>query len=182
MRREAGFTMIELMFVVVIVAILTSIAVVAYTKWVRKARAGEIAQMFGEMKAKEEAYHAEKGVYLGLCPTPDASGLCTEGDYFPLTVNGNAIDITGGVPASWTAARISPGKGALYCQYEVVAGLSGSTTGMSTYGQLVYNNAAPATNWYYLLGQCDWDHNSAVNAQYWQRGDLNVMGSDNTER
>jgi type IV pilus assembly protein PilA len=171
--------MVELMFVVAVIGILAAVAVTAYSRNVRKARAGEVPMMFGEFKAKEEAYYGENGSYLDLCGTPP----CDESTFFPASLpgNGQQIDITGGVPASWATARIQPGRGSLYCQYVVISG-AGGTAPAGTIGLELWNSTAPATNWYYMVSQCDWDGDPANNAMYWQRGDLSVMGRDNEGR
>src|SRR5215470_433484 len=65
--RQAGFTMIEMMMVVAVLGILTVVAVVGYTRVTRKARSGEIPVIFGELKTREDAYHAEAGKYLPAC-------------------------------------------------------------------------------------------------------------------
>ena len=167
------------MFVVAVIGILAAVAVTAYSRNVRKARAGEVPVMFGEFKAKEEAYYAENGSYLGLCPTPP----CDETTFFPASLPGKgaAIDITGGVPATWTTARIAPGRGSLYCQYAVIVG-PGGTAPTGAIGVELWDSATPAANWYYMMAQCDWDGESAVKARYWQRGDLAVMGRENEGR
>ncbi|HKA88164.1 MAG TPA: prepilin-type N-terminal cleavage/methylation domain-containing protein [Haliangiales bacterium] len=186
--REAAFTMIELMLVVVIVGILVAVAVYAYSRSVRKARSTEVVTMFGEIKMREEAYKAEFGKYLPMCPNP-AGGAdeldCVESDKWPnpLPGKGQAIDITGGLPARWQTLKVNPGKGSLYCQYVVVAGKAGSTVPAAyPSGQLLYGNTPVPTNWYYLVAQCDWDNDPAVNAVYWQRGDSSELYKDNELR
>lgn len=61
--RIAGFTLIELMIVVVIIAILASIAVPAYTSSVRKSRRTEAKTALLDLAAREERYYATQNVY-----------------------------------------------------------------------------------------------------------------------
>ena len=188
--RQRGFTMIELMIVVVIVGILASVAVVAYRRHINKVRAGEVDALFQELKVKEEGYAAEFGRYLGVCsaalPAPGVpDNLCTEGDYWPAPLTGNLIDITGAKPVRWTRLKVQPGKGALYCQYEVIAGPGGNISNMGAIGQSLYTEfpgSVPPKNWYYMLAQCDWDKDAAVNALYWSRGDQSAIGKENEQR
>jgi prepilin-type N-terminal cleavage/methylation domain-containing protein len=185
-ERGHGFTMIELMVVVAVIGILSTVAVVAYTRYIRKARSAEIPQMFGEIKTKEEAYHAERGSYLGMCPSPTGGPApdCAETDYWPTPLPGRGAMMTlGALPARWQTLHIAPGKSGLYCQYNAVAGPGGTlASAMGPTGQLLYNGNNPLKAWFYLLGQCDWDNDPAVNATYWQRGDFSELGRDNEQR
>ena len=190
-RRSTGFTMIELMVTVAIVGILATIGVVAYTRNIRKVRASEVRAVIAEIKVKEEAYQMENGTYLGMCTTamPTAGTMdsgCSEGDYWPTPLHTRQqMDITGAKPARWTALRLQPGKGALYCQYEAIAGAAGVNGNMGAIGKSLYTEYAggtPPKNWYYVLAQCDWDSDSSVNALYWSRGDQNIIGAENEQR
>jgi len=186
MRRSAGFTMVELMMVVVI-AILTVISVVGYTRIFRKARSTEVVEMFGELKAREDAYHAEKGQYVPACGTAAtafANDDCREGDYWPNPiVGGNDMTNVAPLNARWQTLNVHINTSGLYCQYEVVAGLANDPGGaMGAVGLAMYGGTAPPRNWYYLMAQCDWDGNPAVNALYWQRDDQTELGKSNEMR
>ena len=185
MRASSGFTLVEMMFVIVILGVLAAVAVVAYTKNSRKARAAEVPQVFGELKTREETYHAEFGRYLPACPNPAGTPFedCAEGDYWPAPLPGyGKIMDASAMPARWSALKVRLPSTGLYCQYEVVAGLSGSDTNMAAVGIDLFGGAAPTRNWFYLMARCDWDGNSAVNAQYVQRDDESGMGKTNEGR
>jgi prepilin-type N-terminal cleavage/methylation domain-containing protein len=181
---RGGFTLIELMFAVAVLGILVAVAVVAYSKNVRKARAGEVPQMFGEMKMRQEAWHSERGFYLPLCPAPTGTLYedCPEGQYWPQTLPGRGagMDATS-PPPRWTTLRVNVPKGELYCQYEAVAGRAHSGANIGDKGSLVFPTT-PTRNWYYLLAQCDWDSSSSINAMYWQRDDWTELGKENEGR
>lgn len=185
-RLQGGFTMIEMMIVVAIVGILAAVAIVSYSRYTRRAKSGEVVILFGEFKSKEEAFHAERGYYLGACNAAlDAPGTldtgCVEGNYWPSPLNTTAqMDVTT-PPVRWQSLRIAPGKGALYCQYSVVAGPAGNKTPMGAIGTEIfaeYPASTPPRNWYYMMAQCDWDNDLANNAVHWQRGDLTNMGNN----
>src|SRR5580692_9793799 len=61
--RAAGFTLIELMVVVVIIAILASIALPAYQGSVRKSRRTEAKTAISDFAAREERIYGTQNVY-----------------------------------------------------------------------------------------------------------------------
>lgn len=77
----AGFTMIELMVVVIIVGVLAAIAVPVYSKYVKNARVTEASSRLGDILTAEKAFFQEKGVwaddatagFLGDTATPTAN-------------------------------------------------------------------------------------------------------------
>ncbi len=58
-----GFTLLELLVVVLIIGILASIALPQYTKAVEKARSTEAIQMLGDLATAEQIYHMGNGFY-----------------------------------------------------------------------------------------------------------------------
>ena len=102
--RMAGFTLIELMIVVLIVAVLASIAVPAYTGSVRKSRRTEAKTALADAAAREERYFATQNIYssdpvalqYGSGPWP-----VSVGSYYALSIN--SADVT-------AATATTPGK------------------------------------------------------------------------
>lgn len=72
--RKQGFTLMELMTVVVIVGVLSAVAIPTFSNYIYKARASEATEFLGVIRLREESYRSEFGVY---CPT--------------LATNGNAV-------------------------------------------------------------------------------------------
>ena len=62
-NRKRGFTLIELMTVVIIVGILAAIAVPLYRGQVKKAMAAEGAALVGSVRTAERVYYSEHGKY-----------------------------------------------------------------------------------------------------------------------
>ena len=58
LQRRAGFTLLELMMVVIIMAILASIALPQYLRTSERARAAEAIQMLGAMRTTQTRYYA----------------------------------------------------------------------------------------------------------------------------
>ena len=72
-KRSKGFTLIELMIVVAIIAILAAIAIPQYKKFQLKAKTSEAKTNLGAIRTAEEAYAAENDVYVFCGWTPDAT-------------------------------------------------------------------------------------------------------------
>jgi type IV pilus assembly protein PilE len=129
MKINKGFTLIEVMIVVVIVGILASVALPAYNDYLMR---GRLAEAFGELagaRAKLEQYFLDNRTYVGACaagtvaPLPtgrfftytcptltgttytvQAAGVAAEGTGgFTYTINQANARATTSVPNGWTA-------------------------------------------------------------------------------
>ena len=76
-RRQAGFTLVEMMTVVVLVGILATLAVYGVRKYVSSSKTSEAIEMIGAIKAAEENYKDETFSYL------DVSGGLTKSVAYP---------------------------------------------------------------------------------------------------
>jgi prepilin-type N-terminal cleavage/methylation domain-containing protein len=85
-RRKTlqGFTLMELMTVVIIVGVLSAIAVPTFSSYIYKSRTSEATEFLGVIRLREESYRSEFGVY---CPTL-ASGATS---YSALDTNSNLV-------------------------------------------------------------------------------------------
>src|SRR4051812_43469966 len=121
--RMKGFTLIELMIVVVIVGILAVVAGTSYRKYQNKGRTAEVMAMFGEFRAKEEAFRAEFNTYCGS-NAANVAGCNTPTDetaYCPALISNEPqpklVNVPASRPAGWNLMGINPGKNQLYCGY-----------------------------------------------------------------
>jgi len=107
-NRKRGFTLIELMTVVIIVGILASVAVPLYRGQVKRAMASEGAALLGSVRTAERVYYAEHGVY-----TDDKTklGIDTTGNkYFKdytITLTGGGTGFTATTTGIGDAAGIT---------------------------------------------------------------------------
>ena len=159
------------MIVVAIIGVLAVIAGTAYRKYADRARASEVYAMFGEIRAKQEAYRAENSVYCATSATTTAT--CASGNedtFFPaLLASGEPkAKVWTGAPAGWTLLGLNPGRSQLYCGYVAVAGGPNSTDwgNAGTRGKALYANTQPTTPWWYMSAACDNDGNSTTNTTY----------------
>ncbi len=103
MKRQSGFTLIELMIVVAIVAILAAIALPAYQTYTKKAKFSEVVTATGAFKTAVEVC-AQKDGSLANCGTSGSNGIpaaisaSTSADSFvesvTIALSGSAAQIT----------------------------------------------------------------------------------------
>ncbi|EIJ43885.1 prepilin-type N-terminal cleavage/methylation domain-containing protein [Beggiatoa alba B18LD] len=78
-RKENGFSMLELMSVVAIIAILVAIAVPTYQSYVEKARRSDAKVSLSEVTQLQETYYADHNAYATtmelLMPNKDTKGF-----------------------------------------------------------------------------------------------------------
>jgi type IV pilus assembly protein PilA len=73
LRKQEGFTLIELMIVVAIIGILAAIAIPNFLQYQLKSRQSEAKVNLNAIKTSQIAFQAEKSCYLGI-PTMGALG------------------------------------------------------------------------------------------------------------
>lgn len=131
-QAQRGFTLIEIMIVVVIGTILAAIAVPSYRDYMTQSKLGEAHAQLSSMRVKLEQYFLDNRTYVGACaantvaPVPaapdvryftytcptltgttyvvQAAGVAAQGTGgFAYTVNEQNVRATTAVPSGWTA-------------------------------------------------------------------------------
>lgn len=155
--RQRGFTLIELMVTVAIIAVLAAVAIPQFTKTTRKSRAAEVQAVFAELHQRQQEYHFANGSYFSTGSSEAAT--------FPATPGAKAQSIAT-LPATWVTLKVRPTYQNLYCGYVTIAGTAGDAAGLGAKAGEFGLVSAPNTDWYYLLAHCNLDGNTARDSYY----------------
>ena len=82
MRRVSGFTLIELMVTVAIVAILAAVAIPSYSQYAMRARVSEAVGGLAAMRVRMEQFFQDFRTYSGSCTGGTVATLPTDTTYF----------------------------------------------------------------------------------------------------
>jgi prepilin-type N-terminal cleavage/methylation domain-containing protein len=150
-RRNGGFTLLELMIAVAILGILAGILVLNFLKPTRRVKTGaEARAVFGEFHRAQEQYKTENGSYL-------ASGAA-----FPTGAGEQAVDV-GVLPSEWTDLHIQLQTTKLYCSYLSEVGTADDP--IPAYAT-DFGMTQPTTSWYTIYATCNADGKSDVDTEY----------------
>lgn len=152
---ERGFTIIELMIVVAIIAVLAVIVVPLFTGESKRVKAkSEVSPMLAELAQREDAYKLENGSYLTTTACPTAAS--TTG------TDVNNACLTSG--SQWTTLRVQPSEKMLSCSYTITTGTSTDDPiallpawVASLTGNLAVTAPNIATSWYFIEAACPYN-------------------------
>ena len=101
---KRGFTLLELIVVIIIIGILATLGFAQYTKTIEKGRAAEAKVVLGQIRGAQEAYKLQNGVYATtISDLSVEAGACDTDHYFGYTTNN-----TTGTAARCTTGGKSP--------------------------------------------------------------------------
>ncbi len=123
MRRHTGFTLIEVMIVVAIIAILSAIAIPSYSEYVIRSRLTEGVAALSSMRVKMEQFFQDSRKYTGACAAntvatppnniPNFDITCTIPDDNSYTVEATGKDKLAGFKYTLTEKNEKTTTGAL---------------------------------------------------------------------
>jgi type IV pilus assembly protein PilE len=155
--RESGFTLIELMVTVTMIAILAGIALPSFFGEARKNRAiSEVEPMFNDMRVRLEQYMQENGNY---------PGSLGEGAFYPPgpVSTPRTLDPA---QAPWQTIKFrTSGNNKVVCGYTWATGAPNDATNIGPEATS-FGFTVPDTDWFYLLAKCDMDGDNSVFSWY----------------
>jgi type IV pilus assembly protein PilA len=163
-RRARGFTLIEMMVVVVIVGILAMLAVVGYRKIVQSSHVTEATNTVQAIRVAQESYHAETQQYA------DISADLTTAYYPQSNPTGQIVTAWGGVcPAStcptqvWSALPLHI-DGPVMFGYATKGGPANTNPPQvpAALGAITLP-VTSVTDWFVVVATCDIDGQGAPN-------------------
>lgn len=103
--KRSGFTLLELIVVIIIIGVLAALGFTQYVKVVEKGRTAEAKAILGDLRQAEYAYNMEKGGYAEVSDTHvDAPDACVATHYFSYSCDPAANGLC-------TATRCGTGTG-----------------------------------------------------------------------
>ena len=158
-RRSDGFTLIELMIVVAIISVLTAVAVVGYTRYLKNARMVEGNNLIARIQAEQEAYFGRFGWYCNA-----SGGLNFHPALLP-TGEPEPKNWVAGKPAGWTDLGFSFDRQNIYFGVAIVAGTK--ATGYALDATATAFGLQAARPWYYVIARADLDGVSTDFTEIW---------------
>ena len=109
LRKQEGFTLIELMIVVAIIGILAAIAIPNFLQYQMKSRQSEAKTNLGAIRTSELSFSAERGCFIGSATWPTAAPFPPLGGTKTTPVAWSPLGVGPAPSAAGTAFCVNPG-------------------------------------------------------------------------
>lgn len=188
-RSQAGFTLIELMTVVVILGVLAAVAIGAYTRHVRNAHKSEVIADMSNIALKQKTFRAVQGHYASSTDSetttyPTTTTITAAPGEVQWQVNDAGYTYAGATDGAYTrggaavhgfdALRFLPEGGASWCGYGTISGHGTNAADPEDADEPPSGTLAteifPAgsdpyfsSDWFYAFALCDFDKDGT----YW---------------
>ena len=125
--NKKGFTLIEVLLVVLVVGVLASLAMPQYTKVVEKAKMSEAKTVLSAIRTAEGVYFMEFDEYTSDMDNLDLDDAISDSDLFAyeITLSGTNADSTFGIKATRSGGAFDGG--------EILMAANGVITGGAIY-------------------------------------------------
>lgn len=153
-RGQAGFTLIEMMIVVVIVGILATLAVIGVRKYILSAKSNEAIHMIGAIKAAQESYKSETFRYLDVSASLTTFYPRDPGQFKSAWNNPGHSDY-----AAWNTLGVES-AGPVQFGYATKAGVGGTPPQPGTTANIPY--PASGEPWYVVRASSDLNGNGVL--------------------
>lgn len=155
-KNERGYTLVELLVVVIMVGVLATLATIGVRKYIFAAKTSEAINMIGSIKAAQEAYKDETFSFLDVSSNIDT--------YYPMLTPGKAkyhwVQDSHADYANWRALGISTANPVQF-GYSCVAG--GPQDALPDPGtQKTFAWPAPNGPWYVVKAVADQNENGTT--------------------
>ena len=171
-KSERGFSLVELMMVVVIIGILSAIAMPLYSRSRYRSFALEASEVLNRITSAQEAYRASFNTYSdtsndhALAGTSNGASGLLGNNWWPALATRDAdgqVDFYTNLPASWNQLGVRPRQRVRY-SYQTIAGRPGVTPSVAGTNPTLGYATLPTAQmgaWYFAVASGDLDNDNS---------------------